>query len=115
MYLYELQALDLDSQGEVAVKIHQLNSAWSEGKKASYVKHAIREYNIHRSLRHPRIVGLQDIFEIDAHTFATVLELCRGGELETHMKEHQVETAALCALLYQQTQSLQMWAGVIHC
>ena len=32
----------------MAVKIHQLNSAWAEAKKASYVKHAIREYNIHR-------------------------------------------------------------------
>ena len=74
----------------MAVKIHQLNSSWGESKKASYVKHAIREYNIHRSLRHPRIVGLLDIFEIDAHTFATVLELCRGGELESHLKEHQV-------------------------
>ena len=88
--MLRLQALDLNSHAEVAVKIHQLNSSWSESKKASYVKHAIREYNIHRALRHPRIVGLMDIFEIDAHTFATVLELCRGGELETHLKEHQV-------------------------
>lgn len=27
---------------------------WSEHKKASYVKHAVREYNIHRELSHPR-------------------------------------------------------------
>ena len=85
-----VQALDMETHSEVAVKVHQLNSAWSESKKASYVKHAIREYNIHRSLQHPRIVSLMDIFEIDAHTFATVLELCRGGELESYLKEHQV-------------------------
>ncbi|KAK9790331.1 hypothetical protein WJX73_000944 [Symbiochloris irregularis] len=84
------QALDLETHIEVAVKVHQLNSAWSESKKASYVKHAIREYNIHRALQHPRIVSLMDIFEIDAHTFATVLELCPGGELESYLKEHQV-------------------------
>ena len=36
---------------EVAVKLHQLNSSWSDVKKASYVKHAVREYKIHRQLR----------------------------------------------------------------
>ncbi|CAL8471440.1 g10982 [Coccomyxa elongata] len=84
------QAFDLDELREVAVKIHQLNSTWNEGKKASYVRHALREYNIHRGLAHPRIVALLDIFEIDTNTFATVLELCTGGDLDTHLKEHQV-------------------------
>lgn len=37
---------------EVAVKIHQLHGSWSEPKKASYVKHAVREYNIHKVLLH---------------------------------------------------------------
>ena len=84
------QAFDLDELREVAVKIHQLNSTWNEAKKASYVRHALREYSIHRGLAHPRIVALLDIFEIDAHTFATVLDLCTGGDLDTHLKEHQV-------------------------
>ena len=44
-----------------------------------------------RELAHPRIVGLLDIFEIDTHTFATVLETCRGGDLESYLKEHQVQ------------------------
>ena len=74
----------------MAVKIHQLNSAWHESKKASYVRHAVREYNIHKSLRHARVVGLLDIFEIDVNTFATVLELCRGRDLDAHLKDHQV-------------------------
>lgn len=30
----------------------------------SYVRHAIREYNIHRGLRHANIVALLDIFEV---------------------------------------------------
>ena len=72
------------------MKIHQLNSAWHESKKASYVRHAVREYNIHKSLRHARVVGLLDIFEIDVNTFATVLELCRGRDLDAHLKDHQV-------------------------
>ena len=45
-----------------------------------------------RDLTHPRIVGLQDIFEIDTHTFATVLEVCRGGDLETYLRDHQVRS-----------------------
>ena len=39
---------------EVACKIHQLNPQWSEVKKASYVKHSVREYHIHKKLKHPR-------------------------------------------------------------
>ena len=42
------QALDLETMQEVAVKVHQLNSAWSEAKKVNFVKHALREYRIHR-------------------------------------------------------------------
>lgn len=45
------QAFDLQDLREVAVKLHQLNSSWSDVKKASYVKHAVREYKIHRQLR----------------------------------------------------------------
>ena len=33
------------------MKLHQLSSSWSDVKKASYVKHAVREYKIHRQLR----------------------------------------------------------------
>jgi len=36
------QAVDFDECREVAVKIHQLNSQWSEERKASYVRHAVR-------------------------------------------------------------------------
>ena len=54
------------------------------------MKHAIREYRIHRGLAHARIVPLLDIFEVDANTFATVLALCTGGDLDAHLQEHQV-------------------------
>lgn len=88
--LRPVQAYDCEAMREVAVKIHQLNSAWAESKKASYVRHAVREYNIHKGLRHARIVALLDIFEVDVNTFATVLELCRGHDLDSHLKDHQV-------------------------
>ncbi|KAA6416932.1 MAG: serine threonine- kinase TOUSLED-like [Trebouxia sp. A1-2] len=84
------KAFDLQDLREVAVKLHQLNSSWSDVKKASYVKHAVREYKIHRQLRHARVVGLLDIFELDSCTFATVLELCEGGDLDSHLQSHHV-------------------------
>ena len=37
-----MQAVDFVECREVAVKIHQLTPQWSEERKASYVKHAVR-------------------------------------------------------------------------
>ena len=81
------KALDLKELTVVACKIHQLNAQWSESRKQSYVKHAIREYNIHKALNHPNIVRLLDIFEIDADTFGTILEYCEGGDLDYYLKK----------------------------
>ena len=79
-------AFDLIELREVAVKIHQLDSRWPDAKKDNYTKHVSREYEIHRSVRHPRIVSLFDVFEIDNNSFATVLELCEGTDLDTVLK-----------------------------
>lgn len=68
-----------DDETQMAVKIHQLNSAWAEEKKQNYMKHATREYAIHREMSHPRVVRLFDVFEIDSSSFATVLEYCKGA------------------------------------
>jgi tousled-like kinase len=79
-------AFDLLELREVAVKIHQLDSRWPDSKKENYTKHVSREYEIHRSVRHPRIVSLFDVFEIDNNSFATVLESCEGTDLDTLLK-----------------------------
>jgi len=84
------RAYDLDELREVAVKIHQLDSRWSESKKDNYTKHVSREYEIHRGVRHPRIVSLYDVFEIDNNSFATVLECCKGTDLDTLLKERRI-------------------------
>lgn len=76
------KALDLLDLKEVAVKIHQLNPAWTEERKQSYIKHVTREYTIHREMKHPRVVQLFDVFEIDVNSFATVLEYCKGIDLD---------------------------------
>ncbi|KAH8497883.1 hypothetical protein H0E87_016968 [Populus deltoides] len=72
------KAYDLVDHRYVACKLHGLNAQWSEDKKQSYIRHAMREYNIHKTLVHNHIVRLWDIFEIDQNTFCTVLEYCSG-------------------------------------
>ena len=81
------RAFDVEELQEVAVKIHQLDPRWSDEKKENYTKHVSREYEIHRKVRHPRIVSLLDVFEVDANSFCTVLELCEGTDLETLLKQ----------------------------
>ncbi|KAJ8686809.1 hypothetical protein QAD02_022603 [Eretmocerus hayati] len=83
------KAFDLKEQRYVACKVHQLNKDWKEDKKANYIKHALREYNIHKALDHPRVVKLHDVFEIDANSFCTVLEYCDGHDLDFYLKQHK--------------------------
>jgi tousled-like kinase len=83
------RAYDLEELREVAVKIHQLDTRWSEARIENYTKHVAREYEIHREVRHPRIVTLHDVFEIDDNSFATVLECCEGTDLDTMLKERK--------------------------
>ncbi|KAK7320515.1 hypothetical protein VNO77_30061 [Canavalia gladiata] len=80
------KAFDLVENRYVACKLHGLNAQWSEEKKQSYIRHAIREYNIHKTLVHRHIVRLWDIFEIDQNTFCTVLEYCSGKDLDAVLK-----------------------------
>ena len=41
-------AFDLESLSDVAIKIHQLSSSWSDERKSNYIKHAIRENEIQK-------------------------------------------------------------------
>ena len=83
------KAMDLVELREVAVKIHQLNPLWPEERKQSYIKHVTREYTIHRDMKHPRIVQLFDVFEIDMNSFATVLDYCPGIDLDEKLKRNR--------------------------
>jgi len=80
------KAFDLICNRHVACKIHSLNPLWHDAKKQNYIKHAIREYNIHKTLEHPRVVRLFDVFEIDENSFCTVLEYCEGGDFDIYLK-----------------------------
>lgn len=86
------KGFDLLRGSYVACKIHQLASNWSEVKKRTFIRHSMREYEIHKSLRHPRVVQLIDIFEIDENTFCTVLEYCDGSDLDSYLRSQQTLT-----------------------
>ncbi|GMT19429.1 hypothetical protein PFISCL1PPCAC_10726, partial [Pristionchus fissidentatus] len=83
------KAFDLEENRYVACKIHHVNKEWKEEKKANYVKHAMREKDIHRTLNHERIVKLHDLFTIDNHSFCTVLEYCGGNDLDFYLKQNK--------------------------
>ena len=100
IYLLIFQAFDTKEQRYVACKIHQLNKDWKDDKKANYIKHALREYNIHKNLVHPRIVSLFDVFEIDANSFCTVLEYCDGHDLDFYLK--QVNNSTILLIFFYQ-------------
>lgn len=74
---------------EVACKIHHLNSAWSEHTKLQYIKHALRENDTHKSLKHPNIVKCYETFEIDSNSICTVLEYCEGPDLAYYMRQNK--------------------------
>lgn len=83
------KAYDLENHIEVACKIHQLNPQWSDTMKDNYIKHTIRENQIHKEINHPKIVRHYDTIEIDNNSFCTVLEYCTGPDLSTYLKIHK--------------------------
>jgi len=82
------RAYDLENNRFCAVKIHELEKDMSDQQCQSYIRRAMREYEIHKSLNHPRVVTLQDCFAISTKAFGTVLELCDGETLDEHMKRY---------------------------
>jgi len=104
------KAFDLSGRlQEVAVKVHQLIDSWPDEKKNNYTKHATREYAIHRDLNHRHVVQLYDVFEINLNAFATVLELCHGGDLDRRLKaDRQLPEGDARSVL------LQIMAGLLY-
>ena len=102
-------AFDLLECREVACKFHTLNPVWDEDRKRTYIRHACREYNIHRQLNHPKVVRLYDVFEINNDCFCTVLEMCSGGDLDSYIKQQVSlsEKEARCIIT-------QIFSGLVY-
>ena len=79
----------------ISPQVHQLNPVWSEEHKQRYIKNVTREYKIHREMRHPRVVDFYDVFEIDVNSFATVLEYCRGIDLDEKYVRDTIRTTSM--------------------
>ena len=83
------KAYDLENHMYVACKLNQLNQNWKEDIKKSYIKHTIRENQIHRNFNHRKIVKLYNTIEIDNNSFCTILEYCSGPDLSTYIKKNK--------------------------
>ena len=94
-------AYDLEKHQIVACKIHQLDENWTENKKSNYLKHAIREYSIHKIVNNERVVRLYDVFEIHSSCFCTILEYCPDGDLDWRLKckKYFSEKEARCIMV----------------
>jgi len=86
------RAFDLESSSYCAVKIHELGKDMSEVHRQNYIRRAMREYEIQKGLKHPKVVTLLDCFPVNNRVFSTVLELCEGDTLDEYMKRHGVLT-----------------------
>ncbi|MCQ2820220.1 MAG: protein kinase [archaeon] len=103
------KAYDLNSHCYVACKINHLESNWSAEVRDNYIRHTMRENDILKKLSHKNIIKYYDTIEINNNSFGTVLELCSGNDLFSHLKlrkklkEEEVKTIVkqiLSALKY---------------
>ena len=83
------KAYDLENHMYVACKLHQLNQNWKEEIKDNYIKHTIRENQIHKDINHSKIVRHFDTIEIDNNSFCTVLEYCSGPDLASYLQRNR--------------------------
>lgn len=82
--------VDLHSMDKIAIKIHYINPSWTEELKATYLKHSIRESEIHRRLNHPNIVKLYDTIHLEGDSFCNIIEYCEGSDLSSLLKRSKV-------------------------
>ena len=83
------KAYDLENHMYVACKLHQLNQNWKEEVKDNYIKHTIRENQIHKEINHSQIVKHFDTIEIDNNSFCTILEYCSGPDLAAYLQRNR--------------------------
>lgn len=83
------KAFDLEMCREVACKIHHFDDNWNEQIKDNYIKHALRENDIHKELCNRRVVKHFDTVEMDHNSFCTILELCSGPDLYFYLKQNK--------------------------
>lgn len=82
------KAYDLEEFKYVVVKVHHLDKKWDPQMRDNYLKHTNRENEVFKKLKHTNIVSYYDTIDIDKQSFATVLELCEGPDLDFLIKRN---------------------------
>lgn len=82
------KAYDVSAARFVACKIHRISKDWPVQTRSHYLKHAERELDIMKQLKHPRLTELYEVFEYDTETFVSVQELSEGTDLDTFLKRN---------------------------
>ena len=83
------KAYDIINHNIVACKLHQLNQNWKDEIKDNYIKHTIRENQIHQEFNHHNIVKHYGTIDIDNNSFCTILEYCTGPDLASYLKKNK--------------------------
>lgn len=113
------QAFDVEEGRYVACKIHHVQAEWTNQLQSHYVRHARRELDIMRQVRHPHVTQLYEVFEYSNTMFVSVMEFSRGMDLDTYLKRyHTLREADARLILLQMVGALRYLASlecpVIH-
>ncbi|GKT26394.1 hypothetical protein ADUPG1_013346 [Aduncisulcus paluster] len=83
-------AFDLCEMRFCAVKLSEISSTWSQNHRAFFVRHAVRESDVLKTLtsmtHHNHVVRLYDGFTLGDDCLVLVLEYCGGGDLFNYMR-----------------------------
>lgn len=88
------KAFDLAEGRYVACKIHHVQREWSAQTRTHYLRHAQRELDIMRSLAHPHLTRMYDVFSRGDSMFISVITV-----EDSTMKRCQLQTSPLCRSL----------------
>lgn len=107
------KAFDLVEGRYVACKIHHIQREWSAQTRAHYLRHAQRELDIMRSLDHPHLTRMYDVFSRGDSMFISVMEYSHGMDLDTYLKRYRtMKEADARLILLQMTDVLRYLASL---
>ena len=86
------KAFDLVDKKYVACKVYLIKQNWPKEICENYIKHTLREIEIHKTINCSKIIKQLDVFDIDGNSYCTVLEFCNGGDLGTYLKLYRTLT-----------------------
>lgn len=107
------RAFDVVEGQYVACKIHRVQREWSAQTRAHYLRHAERELEIMRSLDHPHLTRLHNVFQLSETMFVSVMEFSEGMDLDTYLKRYRtLKEADARLILLQMVSALRHLAGL---